>query len=257
MCRRLGMRLYHTLFELWFGHTGLLLTTLSLGASGLSVRYRTGSSVPLGSKVPKSATLGLYGLWVIYKRTAMKEGLSPRERINRQLAFYSGAREVLRVRHGRRTEGTFGLRSRHLPPVSPLGRLIPFLRRATWLLAGRETTPSTSRSTRPSRTAYVGPRAACRKVSPSASVRTVVPQYRRRAGPQYPACAFASPAKRVTIGTAPTFPATTAAAARTANCASSSLVMQRCIVAAQVHPPPEISTGIILAASLIATDRFR
>jgi len=32
--------------------------------------------------------------------------------------------------------------------------------------------------------------------------------------------------------------------------------MQRCIVAAQVHPPPEISTGIILAASLIATDRF-
>jgi len=52
-------------------------------------------------------------------------------------------------------------------------------------------------------------------------VRTVVPQYRRLAGPQYPVCAFASPVKRVTIGTLPTFPATTAAAARTANCASS------------------------------------
>src|SRR6516165_1790205 len=48
-----------------------------------------------------------------------------------------------------------------------------------------------------------------------------VPQDRRRAGLQYPAYAFASPAKRVTIGTPPIFPATTAAAARTANCASS------------------------------------
>ena len=54
-------------------------------------------------KDPKSATLHLYGhailrrLWVIYKRTALKEGLSPRERIKTQLAFYSGARGVLRV----------------------------------------------------------------------------------------------------------------------------------------------------------------
>src|SRR5215471_8995499 len=30
------------------------------------------------------------------------------------------------VRHGRRTESAFGLRSRHLPPVSSLGRLILF-----------------------------------------------------------------------------------------------------------------------------------
>jgi hypothetical protein len=43
------------------------------------------------------ATLSLRRLWVIYKRTAMKEGLTPRERINTQLAFYSGARGVLRV----------------------------------------------------------------------------------------------------------------------------------------------------------------
>ena len=42
-------------------------------------------------------TLSLRRLWVIYKRTAMKESLSPRERINTQLAFYSGARGVLRV----------------------------------------------------------------------------------------------------------------------------------------------------------------
>jgi hypothetical protein len=43
------------------------------------------------------ATLSLRRLWVIYKRTAMKEGLSARERISTQLAFYSGARGVLRV----------------------------------------------------------------------------------------------------------------------------------------------------------------
>lgn len=43
------------------------------------------------------ATLSLRRLWVIYKRTAMKEGLSPRERINTQLTFYSGARGVLKV----------------------------------------------------------------------------------------------------------------------------------------------------------------
>jgi hypothetical protein len=42
-------------------------------------------------------TLSLRRLWVIYKRTAMKEGLSPRERLNTQLAFYSGARGVLKV----------------------------------------------------------------------------------------------------------------------------------------------------------------
>src|SRR6516165_1485159 len=58
-----------------------------------------------------------------------------------------------------------------------------------------------------------------------------VPQDRRRAGLQYPAYAFASPAKRVTIGTPPIFPATTAAAARTANCASSN---PRC----QIASPP-------------------
>jgi hypothetical protein len=43
------------------------------------------------------ATLSLRRPWVIYKRTAMKEGLSPRERLRTQLAFYSGARGVLRV----------------------------------------------------------------------------------------------------------------------------------------------------------------
>jgi hypothetical protein len=43
------------------------------------------------------ATLSPRRLWVIYKRTAIKEGLSPRERINTQLAFYSGARGVLKV----------------------------------------------------------------------------------------------------------------------------------------------------------------
>src|SRR6516165_9869860 len=60
-----------------------------------------------------------------------------------------------------------------------------------------------------------------------------VPQDRRRAGLQYPAYAFASPVKRLTIGTPPIFPATTAAAARTANCASSNR-------RSQIHSPPEI-----------------
>jgi hypothetical protein len=43
------------------------------------------------------ATLSLRRLWVIYKRTVLKRGLSERERINTQLAFYSGARGVLKV----------------------------------------------------------------------------------------------------------------------------------------------------------------
>jgi len=43
------------------------------------------------------ATLSLRRLWVIYKRTTLKSGLSQRDRISTQLAFYSGARGVLRV----------------------------------------------------------------------------------------------------------------------------------------------------------------
>jgi hypothetical protein len=43
------------------------------------------------------ATLSLRRLWVIYKRTVLKSGLSKRERISTQLAFYSGARGVLKV----------------------------------------------------------------------------------------------------------------------------------------------------------------
>jgi hypothetical protein len=43
------------------------------------------------------ATLSLRRLWVIYKRTVLKRGLSKRERISTQLAFYSGARGVLKV----------------------------------------------------------------------------------------------------------------------------------------------------------------
>jgi hypothetical protein len=43
------------------------------------------------------ATLSLRRLWVIHKRTALKSGVSKRERISTQLAFYSGARGVLRV----------------------------------------------------------------------------------------------------------------------------------------------------------------
>jgi hypothetical protein len=43
------------------------------------------------------ATLSLRRLWAIYKRTAVKSGSSKRERIGTQLAFYSGARGVLKV----------------------------------------------------------------------------------------------------------------------------------------------------------------
>ena len=43
------------------------------------------------------ATLSLRRLWIIYKRTALKGGSSQRERLNTQLAFYSGARGVLKV----------------------------------------------------------------------------------------------------------------------------------------------------------------
>jgi hypothetical protein len=43
------------------------------------------------------ATLSLRRLWVIYKRTTLKRGLSQRDRISTQLAFCSGARGVLRV----------------------------------------------------------------------------------------------------------------------------------------------------------------
>jgi hypothetical protein len=43
------------------------------------------------------ATLSLRRLWVIYKHTALKSGVSKRERIKTQLAFYSGARGVLKV----------------------------------------------------------------------------------------------------------------------------------------------------------------
>jgi hypothetical protein len=43
------------------------------------------------------ATLSLRRLWVIYKRTAIENGLSKRERFRTQLAFYSGARGVLKV----------------------------------------------------------------------------------------------------------------------------------------------------------------
>ena len=43
------------------------------------------------------ATLSLRRLWIIYKRTAIKAGLSRREQVGTQLAFYSGARGVLKV----------------------------------------------------------------------------------------------------------------------------------------------------------------
>ena len=43
------------------------------------------------------ATLSLRRLWIIYKRTAVKSSLNRLERLNTQLAFYSGARGVLRV----------------------------------------------------------------------------------------------------------------------------------------------------------------
>jgi hypothetical protein len=42
-------------------------------------------------------TLSLRRLWTIYKRTAVTRGLSKREMANIQLAFYSGARGVLKV----------------------------------------------------------------------------------------------------------------------------------------------------------------
>ena len=43
------------------------------------------------------ATLSLRRLWTIYKRTAVKGGVSRRELATTQLAFYSGARGVLKV----------------------------------------------------------------------------------------------------------------------------------------------------------------
>ena len=43
------------------------------------------------------ATLSLRRLWTIYKRTAVQRGLSRRELASTELAFYSGARGVLRV----------------------------------------------------------------------------------------------------------------------------------------------------------------
>jgi hypothetical protein len=43
------------------------------------------------------ATLSLRRLWSIYKRTALKTGLSPRGRASSRLAFYSAARGVLKV----------------------------------------------------------------------------------------------------------------------------------------------------------------
>ena len=43
------------------------------------------------------ATLSLRRLWTIYKRTALKQGLSKRDLASTQLAFYSGARGVLKV----------------------------------------------------------------------------------------------------------------------------------------------------------------
>ena len=43
------------------------------------------------------ATLSLRRLWTIYKRTAVQRGLSKRDLASTQLAFYSGARGVLKV----------------------------------------------------------------------------------------------------------------------------------------------------------------
>jgi hypothetical protein len=42
-------------------------------------------------------TLSLRRLWTIYKRTAVQRGLSKRDLASTQLAFYSGARGVLKV----------------------------------------------------------------------------------------------------------------------------------------------------------------
>jgi hypothetical protein len=44
-----------------------------------------------------AATLSLRRLWTIYKRTAVTRGSSKREMASTQLAFYSGARGVLKV----------------------------------------------------------------------------------------------------------------------------------------------------------------
>jgi hypothetical protein len=44
-----------------------------------------------------ATTLSLRRLWTIYKRTAITRGLSKREMATIQLAFYSGARGVLKV----------------------------------------------------------------------------------------------------------------------------------------------------------------
>ena len=44
-----------------------------------------------------ATTLSLRRLWTIYKRTAVPRGLSKRGLASTQLAFYSGARGVLRV----------------------------------------------------------------------------------------------------------------------------------------------------------------
>jgi hypothetical protein len=43
------------------------------------------------------ATLSLRRLWTIYKRTTVQRGLSKRDLASTQLAFYSGARGVLKV----------------------------------------------------------------------------------------------------------------------------------------------------------------
>ena len=44
-----------------------------------------------------ASTLALRRLWTIYKRTAVTRGLSKRDLVRIQLAFYSGARGVLKV----------------------------------------------------------------------------------------------------------------------------------------------------------------
>jgi hypothetical protein len=44
-----------------------------------------------------ATTLSLRRLWTIYKRTAVRRGLSKRDLASIQLAFYSGARGVLKV----------------------------------------------------------------------------------------------------------------------------------------------------------------
>ena len=56
----------------------------------------TGSVVPNGVATV-ATTLSLRRLWTIYKRTAVTRGLSRRDVLSTQLAFYSGARGVLTV----------------------------------------------------------------------------------------------------------------------------------------------------------------